>query len=473
MGNNAVIITRIIEGGATLPSTPPAQRNFQNTCFVYKGSKKGSSRINYVGTDLEAITDTYGSNSEVLKAAKTFLAGGFLGNTPRELYVGNIDTTTTELTAGDAVYDETDNALVISGATQSKFSDTELTYAEWTINSETVGAYGKYTDDTNHKLKLYETKASAAAGEAINLAEAPYSLSDNDATSTAVVYAENFQDALNEILGNSTVYYLIIDNTFSDDQKKIIMSSTEVATTTHFAFINDISSAVKYQDKDTDVTSLGHFASNSKKEKMLITGDDADKADEYKQASACSYYAQVGWTSGSPMGSLAFKTMSGITPSLFNEDPLVSTTTAWDNLVAKNVNSYANFTEVNAPAWYKGVTPSGKQAGDVIAKDFVLYQCDYNLFNMLTSVSKLPVNAGGAAKIEQTLALGLQRLNDAGVIGAGVAEDGEAFGASGFKVYAEVPTGADKSQGIWRNVVAKALLTGTTTKITYQIQFKQ
>lgn len=473
MGNNAVIITRIIDGGATLPSVPPAQRNFQNACFVYKGSKKGNARVNYVGTDLEAITDTYGSNSEVLKAAQTFLAGGFLGNTPKELYVGNIDTSSVALEAGDAVYSEADNTLVISGATQSKFSDTELTYAEWTINSQSVSAYCKYTDDTNHKLKLYETKADAISDNAINLAEAPYSLSDEDATSTAVVYAENFQDALNEILGNSTIYFLIIDNTFSDEQKKIIMSSTEVATTTHFAFINDISSAVKYEDKDTDVTSLGHFAYNSSKEKMGMTTDDADKADEYKNASACSYFAQVGWTAASPMGSLAFKTMSGITPSLLNENPLVETTTAWDNLIAKNVNVYANFTTVNAPAWYKGVTPNGKQIGDVIAKDYVLYQCDYNLFNMLQSVSKLPVNAGGAAKIEQTMALGLQKLNDAGVIGEGTAEDGETFGPSGYKVYAEVPTGSDKSQGIWRKVIAKALLSGTTTKITYQIQFKQ
>lgn len=473
MANNAVIITRIIDGGATLPSTPPDQRNFQNTCFVYKGSKKGSQRVNYVGTDLEAITDMYGSNSEVLKGAQTFLAGGFLGNTPKELYVGNIDTSSSALSAGDAVYSLADNALVISGDLQDRFSDTELTYAEWTINSQVVGAYCKYTNNTDHKLKLYETKSDAITDTAINLAEAPYSLSDNDATSSAVVYVENFQDALNEILGNSTIYYLIIDNTFTDAEKKTILSSVEVGSTTHYAFFADFSDAVKYQDKDTDTTSLGFYAFNSKRAKSMIVADDADKADEYKQASACSYFAQVGWTQASPMGSLAFKTMSGITPSLLNEDPLIQTTSAWDNVISKNVNAYAKFTTVNSPAWYKGLCPNGSQAGDVIAKDYVLYQCDYNLFNMLTSVSKLPVNAGGATKIEQTLALGLQKLNDAGVIGAGTADDGEVFGPSGFKVYAEVPTGADKAKGIWTNVIAKALLTGTTTKITYQIQFKQ
>ena len=52
---NSVIITRIIEGGATLPQTPAAQRNFHNTCFIWNGAKKGEQRVNYFGTDISAI----------------------------------------------------------------------------------------------------------------------------------------------------------------------------------------------------------------------------------------------------------------------------------------------------------------------------------------------------------------------------------------------------------------------------------
>jgi hypothetical protein len=102
-----------------------------------------------------------------------------------------------------------------------------------------------------------------------------------------------------------------------------------------------------------------------------------------------------------------------------------------------------------------------------------LYQCDFNLFYMLRSLPKLPVNQAGANRIEQTMALGLQRLFNAGVIGGGTAMDGESFPAIGFKVFAEVPSGSAKQNGVWENVIAKALLTGTTTKIVYNIQFKQ
>lgn len=84
---------------------------------------------------------------------------------------------------------------------------------------------------------------------------------------------------------------------------------------------------------------------------------------------------------------------------------------------------------------------------------------------MLRSVPKLPVNAGGAARIEQCMAIAFRRLADAGVIGAGVAQDGEVFGGQGYKVYAQVPEGSERAQGVWNNVIGVGLLTGTTTKI--------
>ena len=63
------------------------------------------------------------------------------------------------------------------------------------------------------------------------------------------------------------------------------------------------------------------------------------------------------------------------------------------------------------------------------------------------------------------MATAFKRLADAGVIGPGEATDGEVFGGDGYKVYAEVPTGTEKAQGVWNNVIGKGLLTGSTTKI--------
>ena len=138
---------------------------------------------------------------------------------------------------------------------------------------------------------------------------------------------------------------------------------------------------------------------------------------------------------------------------------------AWDNFTNKNANCFTKYTEVYDDCWAKGTSASGHQIGDIIAGDFVDYRITYELFYMLRSVPKLPVNAGGAARIEQCMAIAFRRLADAGVIGAGVAQDGEVFGGQGYKVYAQVPEGSERAQGVWNNVIGVGLLTGTTTKI--------
>ena len=188
--------------------------------------------------------------------------------------------------------------------------------------------------------------------------------------------------------------------------------------------------------------------------------------------SACSYYAQVNMTAASPMGSLMFKNMAGKSASEFKNGGVVNATMAWDNITNKNANCFTKYTEVYDDCWAKGTSASGHQIGDIIAGDFVDYRITYELFYMLRSVPKLPVNAGGAARIEQCMAIAFRRLADAGVIGPGTAQDGTIYGGQGYKVYAEVPTGSERAQGIWTNVVGSGLLTGTTTRIEVRITLK-
>ena len=469
-----VAINRIISVGTSVASIPPAQRDFKNTVFIWKGTKKGANRINYVGTDTQTVIDTYGSNSEVFKAQATFLAGGFNGNAPQNLYVANIDSDTTyAIEAGELTYDLTNNYFTYSGSSASLialFANDAAVFADVTAGGETVSVY--LTMDADSHVKAYLTKADIVLNAPINFAEAPYSLADSDATTTAVVYADAFADALSEILGDSTTYLCVIDNTFSDTEKKLYMSMVEASTPTHYGFILDTSDAAAYTDYLTDTTSIAGHAKAMSYKKIAVVVDDADKANEYKSMSACSYYAQVNMTAASPMGSLMFKNMSGITASQFNNGGVINATMAWDYIAGKNANCFVNFTEVYDSCWAHGTSASGHQIGDVIAGDYVDYKITYELFYMLRSVPKLPVNAGGAARIEQCMATAFRRLSDAGVIGPGVAQDGETFSGDGFKVYAQIPEGSEKAQGIWNNVIGVGLLTGTTTKIIVSNQLK-
>ena len=469
-----VSINRIISVGTVVASIPPAQRDFKNTVFIWKGTKKGANRINYVGTDTQTVIDLYGSNSEVFKAQTTFLAGGFNGNAPQNLYVANIDADTTyAIAAGELTYTLTGNYFTYSGSTAgiiALLADKNPVYTELSVSGEDVTVY--LVKDADNHIQAFLTKGDIVENNPVDFSAAPYSLTDGDATATATVYADAFADALSEILGDSTTYLCVIDNTFSTDQKKMYMSMVEASTPTHYGFVLDTSDEAAYQDKLADETSIAGLAHAMSYKKIAVVVDDADKADEYKSVSACSYYAQVNMTAASPMGSLMFKNMSGITASKFNNGGVINATMAWDNITGKNANCFTKYTEVYDDCWAKGTSASGHQIGDIIAGDYVDYRITYELFYMLRSVPKLPVNAGGASRIEQCMAVAFKRLADAGVIGAGTAADGEVFGGDGYKTYAEVPQGNERAQGVWTNVVGTGLLTGTTTKITVQNTLK-
>ena len=462
-----VAINRIIQVSTSVAGIPPAQRDFRNTVFIFKGAKKGANRINYVGNNTQTVIDTYGSNSEVFKAQATFLAGGFNGSTPNQLYVANIDADTTyAIAAGELTYTLTGNYFTYSGSTAgvtALLADGNAVYAELTVGGEDVTAY--LVKDADNHIQAFLTKSDIIESKPIDFSAAPYSLTDSDATSTATLYADAFADALSEILGDSTTYLCVIDNTFSEDQKKLYMSMVEASTPTHYGFVLDTSDAAAYQDKLEDQTSIAGSACALSYKKIAVVVDDADKANEYKSMSACSYFAQVNMTAASPMGSLMFKNMSGITASKFANGGVVNATMAWDNITGKNANCFTKYSEVYDDCWAKGTSASGHQIGDIIAGDFVDYRITYELFYMLRSVPKLPCNAGGAARIENCMATAFRRLEDAGVIGAGVAQDGEVFDTVGYKVSATVPEGTEKAQGVWNNVTGVGLLTGSTTKI--------
>ena len=472
--SSIVAISRIISVSTSVAGIPPQQRDFKNTCFIFKGAKKGTNRINYVGNDVQSVIDIYGSNSEVFKAQATFLAGGFNGNSPQNLYVANIDADTTyAIEAGELTYTLSGNYFTYSGSTAgvtALLTTGNPVYADLVVNSEDVTAY--LVKDADDHIQAFLTKSDVIENKPIDFSAAPYSLTDSDATSTATLYADAFADALSEILGDSTTYLCVIDNTFSEDQKKLYMSMVESSTPTHYGFVLDTSDEAAYQDKLTDETSIAGLAHAMAYKKIAVVVDDADKADEYKSMSACSYFAQVNMTAASPMGSLMFKNMSGITASKFANGGVINATMAWDNIVGKNANCFTKFTEVYDDCWAKGTSASGHQIGDIIAGDFVDYRITYELFYMLRSVPKLPCNAGGAARIEQCMAIAFRRLADAGVIGAGVAQDGETFSGNGYKVYAQVPEGAEKAAGVWTNVIGKGLLTGSTTKIVISNELK-
>ena len=88
--SDTVNIKRIIDVSTAVAASSQARRDFRNALFVFQGAQVGSKRVNLVDS-YETALDLYGSNSEVVKAAQVFFAGGFNGIKPQNLYVANFN----------------------------------------------------------------------------------------------------------------------------------------------------------------------------------------------------------------------------------------------------------------------------------------------------------------------------------------------------------------------------------------------
>lgn len=88
--SDTVNIKRIIDVSTAVAASSQARRDFRNALFIFQGTQIGSKRVNLVDS-YETALDLYGSNTEVVKAAQVFFAGGFNGIKPQNLYVANFN----------------------------------------------------------------------------------------------------------------------------------------------------------------------------------------------------------------------------------------------------------------------------------------------------------------------------------------------------------------------------------------------
>ncbi|MEE1281702.1 MAG: hypothetical protein UHK60_05540, partial [Acutalibacteraceae bacterium] len=88
--SDTVNIKRIIDVSTAVAASSQARRDFRNALFIFQGTQTGSKRVNLVDS-YETALDLYGSNTEVVKAAQVFFAGGFNGIKPQNLYVANFN----------------------------------------------------------------------------------------------------------------------------------------------------------------------------------------------------------------------------------------------------------------------------------------------------------------------------------------------------------------------------------------------
>lgn len=272
-------------------------------------------------------------------------------------------------------------------------------------------------------------------------------------------FTENFIPLL-----DSTDYYMIaLDNALSSYQT-YAASLNEASIVPHFFFGLDTTLAAINSNAETDVTSLSAYMFNNKLTHAASIYTDSAQAETYPNVAAASFFATCRFTAANPLGNLAFKVVSGIEPVQFT-GATVDRNTAWDNLTSKSANAYITLGEAGRTCFQAGTCGSGDNIDEYIAADYLNYTITYNVYDLLISVKKLPMNMSGAKRLYNVISAAFDSLNAAGIISGGVSIDGESFGESGYKINIPLPVGVQKAQGLWDGIVCSALLSGSCKKV--------
>jgi hypothetical protein len=274
---------------------------------------------------------------------------------------------------------------------------------------------------------------------------------------------EEFTAGFTALLSSSDYYLVALDNALSA-YTTIAASANEASTIPHYLFCLDTDVNAINKDASEDETSVSAYLFNNKLTRSAAFWTDDAKKGTYPNVAAASFFAITRMSAARPLGNLAYKVISGVLPVDF-VGANVQPSQAWDNLASKMANAYITLGETGRTCFQAGTCGSGDNIDEYIAADYLNYTVTYNVYDLLTSVPKLPMNTAGSKLLYRAISSAFDSLNAAGIIGGGVSQDGESFGESGYKISIPIPTGINKAIGLWDGVVCKALLTGSCKKV--------
>lgn len=293
-----------------------------------------------------------------------------------------------------------------------------------------------------------------------------------------------FADNFAALLGSEEYYMIALDTGITDAQKKAAAALVQAnnVNAAHKLFLDDTSVAAFDTSLEADLAlagscSVSAYCKNAGYTHVVVAAVNPANTNKYYSASMMAFFATRKFENSSrQMCSIAHKVASGVEPIDMTDSNLsasVSPTQKFKNLDEKNANAYINVKIVGLPAWERGNLPSGDDISEFISADYLTYTLSVAVFRLLQATPRLPMNREGASMLGNVISQAFLALNSAGVIGGGVAEDGDVFPETGYKYIIPTPTGVKKANGLWDGIVCSALLTGSAKKIVIGNELKK
>lgn len=345
-------------------------------------------------------------------------------------------------------------------------------------------------------VKKYDDLAAVIAGEGSNTEAAKfatqfYGTSYNGLLPVGPMFvatigcgADEFSDNFSALLASEDYYLIALDTNITDTQKKAAAALAQAANTTaaHKLFLDDSSANAFDLSLEADLAlesscSVSAYCRDAQYTHVVVSAVNPANTNKYYSASNMAFWATRRFENSSRrMASIAHKPASGVQPVDMTDTNLsasVSPTQKFKNLDSKNANVYINVKIVGLPAWERGNLPSGDDISEFISADYLTYVLSVSVFRLLQTTPRVPMNSEGASMFGNVISQAFLSLNSAGVIGGGVAEDGDVFPESGYKYSIPIPTGVKKSSGLWDGIVCSALLTGSAKKVVIGNELKK
>lgn len=272
---------------------------------------------------------------------------------------------------------------------------------------------------------------------------------------------ETITEALTEITDESNAYYGFM---FTSEVRDLVVINTEDAVEAGAAFAeantkvffnttNDSNTLVS-----TATSDIGYVLQQKSLRRTITTYSSTST--EYPSASVAGRAFTVQFTAGSPVITLKFKQLPGITV----EDLKTSQKNA---MSAKNVNTYLKYSTVSMYA--EGVMASGAFFDEVHGIDWLQNAIQTNVFNYLYQKStKVPYTDVGIQGLKQYVTSAMEEAVTCGLVAPGTTSEG-VYLSEGYlveTVAASDVSAADKASRTYTGLSFTALGAGAIHFVT-------
>lgn len=460
------------------PTSGAAYRNYSLAAGIVIAPMAADGKRYHSFSDLTSVQDLFGSNSTAARLATAWFSGGFGSVKPKQFGVITIDANNVEnVNAGQLTYNEDTNSFVYGGEPTDavfEYLVAQTTaglpvYVSVTTGQGVMTFYAKVSNEGAKQIQFFNSKADFTVGNAINFAEAPYSLSNADATYSAVVYKDALADALGEILSSAEYYWLVIDPAFSQEQCLTIQAAiaTKPQGSGYFASFLDTDTKCWSENATDDTTTLMAKTFNAKRRTSAVVYADAANNNEMQHAAFLSFFGTM--SDSTEIGTVDVKSMEGITANKTSPAYSYDDQPGQDNIgsnpnnpVGKNGNVYSNYTNFGTCFRY-GTAASGDEIGRVVLEDWLVNRILVNLWNWRINAKSAKYTRDTQDALLRNISAPLALRVQTGDIVTGVSADGEHNLPKGYTVNVPMASATDRQQRIWTGL-SFAYLYGNSAK---------